>query len=482
MVLSTLRYFSVLSQFTLRYLVSGIAFILLSSCATVTEEVIIPGRGVTELSDEQTPAGINYSLAFMPDAERVSLHVVWPNRWVHENNKAVAASLGVDLLSSGGGGDRTAKQITKKITSLDSAASLEATPDHVYGTFTAPPEALEETVSIIRDIIVEPELSESGFDALKDSLTERVASRQQQASARLWSVTRHALLGDSSLTEYWNNTPVERVVTAVTLNDIRQWRENTFVREGATVAIAGNITPDSAAGFIDQLFADLPSKANTDTSDPLQFDVKTGFTLLLHDEQATNTLIAVIGLLPPSSDGDEVADIVAVGALGQGKDSRLGQARQTELPDAPPVNASIANFNRQIRVFGMNAVVPNDTAIDTFALIKKTYNNFKLADLNDQDVLRAAVPFANSVRNNGSRVDRIVYGLGQLILDDLPRGQLLTVTQDALSLRADDINQRILDRYPDWDSLIKVVMTSDDELVVADCVIESVDELVGCDF
>ena len=92
------------------------------------------------------------------------------------------------------------------------------------------------------------------------------------------------------------------------------------------------------------------------------------------------------------------------------------------------------------------------------------------------------MPFANSVRNNGSRVDRIVYGLGQLILDDLPRGQLLTVTQDALSLRADDINQRILDRYPDWDSLIKVVMTSDDELVVADCVIESVDELVGCDF
>ena len=217
MVLSTLWYFSVLSQFTLRYLVSGIAFILLSSCATVTEEVIIPGRGVTELTDEQTPAGINYSLAFMPDAEQVSLHVVWPNLWVHENNKAVAASLGVDLLSSGGGGDRTAKQITKKITSLDSAASLEATPDHVYGTFTAPPEALEETVSIIRDIIVEPELSESGFDALKDSLTERVASRQQQASARLWSVTRHALLGDSSLTEYWNNTPVERVVTAVTL-------------------------------------------------------------------------------------------------------------------------------------------------------------------------------------------------------------------------------------------------------------------------
>ena len=61
MVLSTLWYFSVLSQFTLRYLVSGIAFILLSSCATVTEEVIIPGRGVTELTDELTPAGINYS-------------------------------------------------------------------------------------------------------------------------------------------------------------------------------------------------------------------------------------------------------------------------------------------------------------------------------------------------------------------------------------------------------------------------------------
>jgi len=54
--------------------------------------------------------------------------------------------------------------------------------------------------------------------------------------------------------------------------------------------------------------------------------------------------------------------------------------------------------------------------------------------------------------------------------------------QDSLSLTAGDINQRITDHYPDWESLVRVVMTSSEDLIAADCVIREIDELSGCDF
>ena len=466
-----------------RLIVVMAAFVVLAACASV-DTVDAPSRGVTGITNEVTPAGISFSLASMPDADTVSVHVIWPNRL---QRLPAASQLGVDLMSSGGAGSRSAKKIKQTMTSLGSAASLVATPDHVYGTFTASRETLGETIAIVRDVIVEPELSAAQFDALKEAMIKRVEARQQKASARLWSVTRRALLGDSLLTDYWNNGPPQQVIAPITISDIERWLEDTFVLEGVTVVVAGNIEVAVVGQLIDELLTPLP--AGSRATSEQKFNVKTGFTLLFHDESAVNTSIAVIGLLPPSREGKEVADIVAVGALGKGKESRLGKSQQpdgvsseAELTIRTPITASIANFNRDVRVFGINAEVPGNNGKAIYSDIENTYKAYKEADLTDQEVLRAAVPFANSLRNNANKPDLIAYGLGQLLLDGLPAEKLLTVMQDSLSLRETDINDRITGHYPDWESLVRVIMTSDEELVDADCVVKSIEELSECEF
>ncbi len=454
--------------------------LLLASCATVTTVTETPRRGVTAIADHVTESGVGYTLASMPDADKVSIHISWPNVWAHANNLAVASSIGVDLMSSDGAGDRSPKEITRDIIALDSAASLVASPDHIYATFTATVDNLDDTLDIARDVIASPALSAQRFDDLKSALEQRVESRQLKPSARLWSVARRTLLGGGPLTDYWNNLPVEDVVSTLLVGDIKRWHKETFTRQGINVSVAGPLEPKAIGKAIDRLLSALPGKPSS-KHQPVVVQPREGYTVLLHDRTMSKTQIAAIGVLPASSEGGEVADIVAVSVLGKGRQSRLVKAQQEELPEVGVINTSIANFSRDIRVFGISTELENSAVTGMLALIEETYKDFKLANLNDQEVLQASVTFANSLKENAQRVDIVAYGLGQLQLDGLPQELLLSVLQDTLALQADDINQRIEARYPDWESMVTVVMSSDAKIVAADCVIDQIEALDQCE-
>ena len=485
---------------------------LIASCASVPEA---PLRGVTSLTDHVSPSGQAFSLAYMPDAGQVSVHVVWPNVYAHRSGQPLLSTLGVELMSTGGAAGRSAKQIKQDISALGSGASLVATPDHIYGTFTATTETLDETLSIARDVITTPELDELRFDVIKEAKRLRVEALQEKSSAVLWRTARKVLLGDSTLTDYWNSTPVKKVVSPLKFSELQRWHSETFTSNNVTVAIAGSIEANAAAQAIDQLLTGLPVASVAESADKLATPAgNAGVTVLLHDKTAPATLIAVIGLLPASSEGGEIADIIAVGALGGGNQSRL---HSLNANNAVSVSASIANFNRDIRVFGINASVNKDSvsqaglkqaspdqasknqasknqaspdqpsdnktsAEDTLQSVREAYASFKSGDLDDQEVLRSVVPFVTSLRANDKKVDLVAYGLGQLLLDELPNEKLLTVMQDSLSLKADEINQRVVDRYPEWEDMVKVILSPDATAFDADCVVKTVEEVAGCEF
>lgn len=451
--------------------------LLLTVCALAQAS---PLRGVTTLTDHVTSAGQPFSLAYMPDAERISLHLIWQNDYVHTSAMPVVSALGIELMSSGGAGPRDARQIKQDMVALGSGASLVATPDHVYGTFTSIPQTLDETVSIVRHVIANPSFDQLRFDVAKEAKQKRVEAQLAQRSSILWRGARRTLLGESTLTDYWNNTPIIPVITSLTLADVERWHKETFTKQDVTVTVAGSIKADVAAEAIDRLLQDLPVNRTDTPLLNLAQGLRTGVTVLLHDESAPVTLIAAIGMLPASREGGELLDVIAVSALGKGKDSRLLKASVNDLSETDRVDASIANFSRAVRVFGINASIDTKSAGDAWLLFEETYNKFLQGNLDDQEVLRAVVPFANSLQQNENNPDLLAYGLGQLLLDELPKEKLRTVIQDAVSLKADEVNQRIIDRYPQWDDMTKVILSSDAELIEADCIVKRVEEIRNC--
>ena len=457
--------------------VTAAVLLFFAACASVATA---SSRGVASLTDHITKAGQPFSLAFMPDAEKVTLHVIWSNDYVHTSAKPVVSALGIELMSSGGAGPRDARQIKQDMVALGSGASLLATPDHVYGTFSSIPQTLDETVSIVRHVIASPSFDQLRFDVAKEAKQKRVETQLEQRSSILWRGARKALLGKSTLTDYWNNTPITPVISSLSLADVERWHKETFTRQNVTVTVAGSIAAHVAADAIDRLLQDLPANRTDAPVVNLAQGLRKGVTVLLHDEAAPTTLIAAIGMLPASREGGELVDVIAVSALGKGKDSRLLKASVGELAETDRVDASIANFSRAIRVFGINASIDNKTAADAYFLFEETYNEFLKGNLVEDEVLRAAVPFANSLQSSANNPDLLAYGLGQLLLDELPKELLRTVTQDSVALKADDINQRIVTKYPLWDDMIKVILSSDADVIEADCVVKRIEEIRDC--
>jgi len=296
--------------------------ILLAGCANLNTQNSAPLRGVTELVELRSDAGIDYTFASMPDATDVAIHMAWPNTGVYgAADEAIASvsTLGVDLIVSGGAGNFTAEQITEKILALGSKASIVSAPDHIYATFVANQKNLAQTLEIARAVLQQPDFDAARLKTIKSALSTRVETRLQKDTARLWSVVRRTLLGDSGLSDYWNNLPLDRVVDPVTVESITAWHIKTLTRNTPTVVVAGAIDRQAAADAVDTLLSELPRAAASQTVDAtgIQSDAF-GRTVLLVDKNIEAAHIAVVGNLPPSSDGNDTADIVAIGALGKG--------------------------------------------------------------------------------------------------------------------------------------------------------------------
>jgi len=112
--------------------------------------------------------------------------------------------------------------------------------------------------------------------------------------------------------------------------------------------------------------------------------------------------------------------------------------------------------------------------------MQEAYALFRSEGLSDEETLKSTVTFANTLTENDQQVDLIAYGIGQLIIDKLAKERVLTIREDTMALRTTDINERISSRYPAWDDLLLVVMSADESLLEADCVVSSIDELASC--
>jgi len=456
--------------------------ILLVGCANLNTQNSAPLRGVTELVELSSDSGIDYTLASMPDAAEVAIHVAWPNTGVYssaDNSVATVSTLGVDLMVSGGAGAYSAEQIKEQILALGSKASIVSAPDHIYATFVADQDKLAQTLEIARAVLQSPDFNAERLDTIKSALRKRVEARLQKDTARLWSVVRRSLLGDSGLSNYWNNLPLALVVDPVTVDGISAWHKNTLTSNTATVVVAGAIDTQGAADAIDTLLSELPRVESSGAIDTVGIqDIAFGRTILLVDKNIEAAHIAVVGNLPPSSEGNETADIVAVGALGKGSESRMVEA--VEQFESAVLNTSVANFSRDVRVFGLSGVVANDSVSGMLSAMQTAYELFRSDGLSDEEVLKSTVTFANTLNENDQQVDLIAYGIGQLQIDKLSKERVLTIREDTMALQSADINERISDYYPAWGNLLKVVMSADESLIDTDCVISSIDELASC--
>ena len=139
-------------------------------------------------------------------------------------------------------------------------------------------------------------------------------SKHLKTETKMWNLARKANWGDSPLYHFLT-LPDLAVIDDVSVDMLRQWHERTFTQSGLTIVVTGAISRQDAGSSVDTLLFDL-LKGRVSPPHDVNATIKPQ-TVFLHVPEAKKTTIGILGRLPPTSQGNDLTDLLALSHFSQ---------------------------------------------------------------------------------------------------------------------------------------------------------------------
>ncbi|MCG7495235.1 insulinase family protein [Thalassobius sp. Cn5-15] len=241
--------------------------------------------------------------------------------------------------------------------------------------------------------------------------------------------------------------------------------------------MTGAISRSDAGKAVDQLLAGLPegqaqAAPNIDTS----FEPR---TVLLHLPDAEKTTLGLLGQLPPTAEGGDLTDLLALSFFGRSGSGPLFDAVRTELRASYGFQAGFTNYDRATRIMFIAGEVETEKLAEAADLVRTTYEAFRAApDLTGLDDLRRGM--AEGTERNVLYVDVAARTMLELALDDRSPGDAPRLGELLESVTAQDVQERLASVFPSGDDLIVVAASPDASALPGACVITKFEQVVQC--
>lgn len=434
-----------------------------------------------KVSSHNTKAGHAFHYMKMLDAKEVVIILTWPHDWIDQGGAVAVPYVGENLMLSAGAGERDAATLTADFEDLNAVGNLDATADHMVGVLRVAPRNLAAAVDLARDVLVSPRLDDRWRKRLQQSLKARLLEQHQQLINETWIAAARFLLGNGPLNDFSSLYPAN-LYDDVSLAGIERWHATTFSIDGVKIAAAGPIDPTVVADAIDRLLDGMPKNAPRDTPrEKPAVPGSSGKTILLHKPDAEKAVIAVIGPIPPTREPGQFLDLFASHSLGAGKQSRLFEAIRTKLRASYGPRAGLYNYSQDVRTIYFDSEADDQRVGDVYAAFRDTYETLRINGITVEEFERikeALVANLNEAQKNPGIMASVLMGF---LLDDDPlihRAGELPEMIEAITL--DEVNAALQDRLPAFDTMVRVVATSNADAVNADCVVKSIADVDRC--
>ncbi len=236
---------------------------------------------------------------------------------------------GVANLLSGlldeGAGDLDSAAFQAKLDALSIGIGFDANRDEFEGSLQTLSENRAEAVKLLHLALTQPRFDAEPVARVRDQVLTGL--RRGEFSPRRLAADA---LREATYPDHPYGRPVQGTaesVAAISVDDLNSFRLKTFARDNLKVAVVGDIDAPSAAAMLDEVFGDLPMKANR--VGVANVAPKTGerIDLSLSVPQA---LIQFAGPGITRGDPDFIPAAVAAYIIGGGQDSRLFKAVREE--------------------------------------------------------------------------------------------------------------------------------------------------------
>lgn len=432
-----------------------------------------------DVTQHTSPDGHRFSFTHMPDADRLAISVAWKGGFANlPRGKENVASLAIDLMLNGGADGRSPDDIRAAFEAMDSGSHLYSDADAIRGFVVAPAKDLQKAAAIANSVLSKPTLDERWFKRVLRKARSNTDETAALVGAQAWNTIRHVTMGDHPLEQAWSWQPLANLDT-LTIEDLRNWYEQSFSVNDLVISAAGKGTAEEIAKGLDITLKGLPDQHQRQNFAPLEMRYS-GKTILIHRPDEEKSYMAIVGPLPPAAHPDNLALQLAAGVLGQSEQSRLFKAVRGEVRSSYSFGARVYSFTRAQDMLALNGEVDTDKLAQTLAAVEEAYTTFKNEGIGFVEFPFAKRIMLKRIRDNFAKPSTIAFVMTEAVLQNKAIEEALALEAKGNAMGRGAANAAISAHFPDFDQMVKVVVSPDADAIKADCVIRDFSEASAC--
>jgi zinc protease len=455
---------------------------VLSSCATVDDSRpgSGPATGAGSTETLTTNAGQSYLYFPMPDAERTAVAITWHSDL---DNLPIGSEalprLGIALMLNGGAGGLAAEEIIADFEDLDAGSDLWVQPREITGFIVSPKIHIDKASEIANLVMTQPNFEKKWFDREKKVLIDSAAERDVRAAGLAWNLFREVTLGNHPYKRFWSLQPVDGI-KSIKLDDVKTWHADAFSSNALTITVAGNAELETVNNAIDKVLTGMPDKERVPMREFAGADIQ-GQTILLHKPDVEKSVILVIGRLPPHTEEQDIPLQLGVGVLGWGKQSRLFKAVRTVLRASYGFGAGTWDMTRQHRVLHLSGEIETEKAQLVLNTVRSSYEKFRKHGVGLVEFPIAKKFYVQRVSEEMQKPSSVAYMMMDAKLNDFSAEYMPTHVSQVKAQKRSEVNQSIKQAFPEFDSMLKIIVTPDADAIAGACVITEIEQWENCE-
>ena len=454
---------------TMAPFLTGLA-IAAAICAAATSA---SAQHPTTYANAITPAGIRYLYRF--DAETPYAAITFGRVVERALPDAKEASYGLIPSMIFQSADKAgSNEFAERLADIHAGASISAGLEEFSVQVKAPAAEFATALKLIADAVVNAEPADKPYRRLRLNAEGAQAQSEVRAETIATRAAYTLTLGNHVIVRQFDAKRFAETAPA----DVSLWRKVAIGRDGLVVAVSGRIAEADAARAIDATIGTWPALAVAARSTPEPF-VLTPQTIVV-EQPGRQAAILMLGTTRYARGHEAEIAGLALGPLGGGVESRLGEAVRVALGASYGVAAGIRSIDREQRLIAITTSVDTGKVADSIAAMRKAYERWQQQGLTDRELTSQRtrmIGARDGVFADPSSANRLVFSA---LINDRSLDDVNGFGDRLKALQREDLNTFITAKFPRVEDLLIVVVTPDAKALTADCVIKSAAEAISC--
>ncbi len=269
------------------------------------QKVVSPGGITAWLVEDQTIPLVSMSFAFEGGAAQ------------DPADKPGVANMLSGLLDEGAG-DLDSQAFQARLDDLSIDMNFDASRDVFDGSLRTLTANRDEAARLLKLALTEPRFDPEPVERIRAQIMTSIKRGERSPNRLAADAMRQAVYPDHPYGRPVEGTPDS--LAAITVADLKTFRQKVFARDTLKVAIVGAIDAQAAGAMLDQIFGDLPAKADLAPVPDVTAKSAGRIDVPLAVPQ---TIISISAPGLTRGDADLIPAVVATYILGGGSNSRL---------------------------------------------------------------------------------------------------------------------------------------------------------------